>query len=141
MPSYNEKVIILRHIVSFKTMEVDKANVESIFKIPMSKMRKDIYSFLRHVTFYRLFIKDFSNIVKPLSHIHVQDIHLNGCMHARYYTTHSRRCSPQRPYCNLWIEYYHSRLCDASNYVIGAVLRQQESYMVSMLANSLMMCK
>lgn len=69
-----KKGIILGHIVSSKGMEVDKAKVGSIFKIPIPKMVKDIYSFLKHAGLYRRFIKNFSNIVKPLCHLLAQDM-------------------------------------------------------------------
>lgn len=55
-------------------MNVDKAKGESISKILISKMVKNICSFLRHAGFYGKFIKYFSNIIISLTHMLVQDV-------------------------------------------------------------------
>lgn len=34
----------------------------------------DVWSFLRHVGFYRHFTKDFSKVVKPLCNLHKSDV-------------------------------------------------------------------
>jgi len=57
-----KKGIILGHKVSSQGIEVDKAKVEVIAKLPKPKCIKDIRSFLRHIGFYRRFIKKFSKI-------------------------------------------------------------------------------
>ena len=59
--------IVLGHKISQKGIEVDKAKVELIEKLPPPISVKAIKSFLGHVGFYRRFIKDFSKIAKPLS--------------------------------------------------------------------------
>ena len=48
--------IVLGHEISRKGIEVDKANVEVIAKLPLPKNIKDIRSFLGHARFYRRFI-------------------------------------------------------------------------------------
>ena len=50
-------------------IEVDKAKVEVIEKLPPPTNVKGIKSFLGHAGFYRCFIKDFSKIAKPLSNL------------------------------------------------------------------------
>ena len=52
--------IVLGHEISKKGIEVDRAKIEVIAKLPMPKCVKDIRSFLGHAGFYRRFIKDFS---------------------------------------------------------------------------------
>ncbi|XP_039009775.1 uncharacterized protein LOC120138360 [Hibiscus syriacus] len=52
--------------ISKKRIEVDKAKVELLEKLPPPTIVKGIRSFLGHVGFYRNFIKDFSKILKPL---------------------------------------------------------------------------
>ena len=61
--------VILGHIVSNKGIEVDKAKVEVIEKLPPPTSVKGVRSFFRHVSFYQRFIKDFLKIVKPLIHL------------------------------------------------------------------------
>ena len=51
---------VLRHLVSERGIEVDKAKIEVIEKLPPPVNVKGICSFLGHVGFYRRFIKDFS---------------------------------------------------------------------------------
>jgi len=66
--------VILGHIVSNKGIEVDKAKVEVIEKLPPPTSVKGVRSFLGHVGFYRQFIKDFSKIAKPLTNLPVKDV-------------------------------------------------------------------
>ena len=58
--------IVLGHVISRKGIEVDKAKVELIFKLPPPTNVKTVRQFLGHVGFYRRFIKNFSKIAKPL---------------------------------------------------------------------------
>ncbi|KAK8574570.1 hypothetical protein V6N12_062260 [Hibiscus sabdariffa] len=66
---------ILGHKISSKGIEVDKANVEVIEKLPPPINVKGIKSFLGHAGFYRRFIKDFSMISKPLCNLLQQNQH------------------------------------------------------------------
>ena len=58
--------IVLGHIISNQGIEVDKAKIELISKLPSPTNVKTIRKFLGHAGFYRRFIKDFSKITKPL---------------------------------------------------------------------------
>ena len=58
--------IVLGHIISNQGIEVDKAKIELISKLPSPTNVKTIRQFLGHAGFYRRFIKDFSKITKPL---------------------------------------------------------------------------
>ena len=58
--------IILGHRISEKGIEVDRAKVEVIERLPPPISVKDLRSFLGYVGFYRRFIKDFSKIAHPL---------------------------------------------------------------------------
>jgi hypothetical protein len=65
--------IILSHIVSHRGIEVDRAKVDLISKLPPPSSVRQIRSFLGHVGFYRRFIKDFSKLSKPLTDLLAND--------------------------------------------------------------------
>jgi hypothetical protein len=51
--------IVLAHKISKRGIEVDRAKVEAIEKMPYPRDVKGIRSILGHAGFYRRFIKDF----------------------------------------------------------------------------------
>jgi hypothetical protein len=53
---------------------VDKAKVETVEQLPPLTDVKSLRSFLGHAGFYRRFIKDFSKITKPLTHLLQKDV-------------------------------------------------------------------
>ena len=65
--------IVLGHVISNKGIEVDKAKVKLISKLPPPTNVKVVRQFLSHPGFYRRFIKDFSKIAKPLCELLVKD--------------------------------------------------------------------
>ena len=66
--------IVLGHIISKKSIEVDKAKVELIVKFPSPTTVKGVRHFLGHAGFYRRFIKDFSKLSKPLCELLAKDV-------------------------------------------------------------------
>ncbi|CAM8895806.1 unnamed protein product [Rhodiola kirilowii] len=118
--------ILLGHLVSRREIEVDKAKVEVIEKLPPPRDVKGIRSFLGHADFYRRFIKDFSKIAKPLTNLLCNDVKFHfdeECATTFDKLKEALISTPiiQPPNWDLPFEL----MCDASDYAIGAVLGQR----------------
>nr|GEW19726.1 DNA-directed DNA polymerase [Tanacetum cinerariifolium] len=61
--------IVLDHKIFKNEIEVDKAKVDVIAKLPHPTTVKGIQSFLGHAGFYRRFIQYFSKISRPMTHL------------------------------------------------------------------------
>ena len=64
---------MLGHVISKRGIEVDKAKVEVIERLPLPSYVKEIRSFLGHTGFYRRFITDFYKIPRPLTELLAKD--------------------------------------------------------------------
>ncbi|WJZ82921.1 hypothetical protein VitviT2T_002642 [Vitis vinifera] len=119
--------IVLGHIISEKGIEVDKAKVELIVKLPSPTTVKGVRQFLGHAGFYRRFIKGFSSLSKPLCELLAKDAKFiwdERCQNnfdqlKKFLTTTPIVRAPnwQLPF---------ELMCDASDFAIGAVLGQRE---------------
>jgi hypothetical protein len=56
-----------------RAIEVDKAKIEVIEQLPSPVNVKGIRSFLGHAGFYRRYVKDFSQIARPLTNLLAKD--------------------------------------------------------------------
>ena len=117
--------IVLGHLVSERGIEVDKAKIEVIEKLPPPINIKGVRSFLGHAGFYRRFIKDFSQIARPLTSLLAKDKPFDfddECLKAFEILKKALISAPiiQPPDWNLPFEI----MCDASDYAVGAVLGQ-----------------
>ena len=69
--------IVLGRRVSEHGIEVDKAKIDVIEQLPPPTNIKGIRRFLGHAGFYRRFIKDFSQIARPLTSLLANDVPFN----------------------------------------------------------------
>ncbi|GJW84007.1 reverse transcriptase domain-containing protein [Tanacetum coccineum] len=118
--------IVLGHKISRKGIEVDKAKVDVISKLPHPTTVKGIRSFLGHAGFYRRFIKDFSNISRPMTHLlekNTSFIFSEDCILA-FQTLKKKLTEAPILIAPNWDQPFEI-MCDASDYAIGAVLGQR----------------
>nr|GEV17866.1 hypothetical protein [Tanacetum cinerariifolium] len=118
--------IILGHKISKKGIEVDKAKIEVISKLPHLTTVKGICSFLGHAGFYRRFIKDFSKISRPMTHLLEKNspfIFSNECIQA-FRTLKENLTEAPILIAPNWDQPFEI-MCDASDYAVGAVLGQR----------------
>ena len=107
-------------------IEVDKAKIEAIEKLPSPSSLKGIRIFLGHAGFYRCFIKDFSRIAKPLSNLLVQGTPFEfdeQCVRA-FSVLKDKLVSTYIVVAPDW-DLSFVLMCEASDNAIGAVLGQK----------------
>ncbi|GJY75646.1 reverse transcriptase domain-containing protein [Tanacetum coccineum] len=120
--------IVLGHKISKNGIEVDRAKVDVIAKLPHPTSVKGVRSFLGHAGFYRRFIQDFSKIAWPMTHLLEKDtpfIFSNECIEA--YEILKKKLTKAlilvAPDWDLPFEI----MCDASDFSVGAVLGQHKT--------------
>ncbi|KAJ9541005.1 hypothetical protein OSB04_027511 [Centaurea solstitialis] len=119
--------IVLGHLISNKGIEVDKAKLEVIEKLPEPVNVKGIRSFLGHAGFYRRFIKDFSKISKPLCLLlqHDQPFDFNNECRKSFNFLKQALVSAPVVITPDWTKPFEL-MCDASDWAVGAVLGQKK---------------
>nr|GEX03009.1 reverse transcriptase domain-containing protein [Tanacetum cinerariifolium] len=120
--------IVLGHRISRNELEVDRAKVDVITKIPHPTTVKGVRSFLGHAGFYRRFIQDFSKIARPMTHLLEKEtpfVFSKDCINA--FETLKKKLTKAPilvvPDWNLPFEL----MCDASDFAIGAVFGQRKT--------------
>jgi hypothetical protein len=118
--------IVLGHVISQRGIEVDKVKVDLISNLPPPHTVKEIHSFLGHAGFYRRFIKDFRKIARPLCRLLAKETPFEfdeECVKAFGALKEILTSTPMiRP--PSWGKPFEI-ICDASNYVVGAILGQR----------------
>ncbi|GJV76715.1 reverse transcriptase domain-containing protein [Tanacetum coccineum] len=118
--------IVLGHKISKKGIEVDKAKIDVISKLPHPTTVKGIRSFLGHAGFYCRFIKDFLKISRPMTHLLEKNtpfIFSEDCILA-FQTLKKKLTEAPILIAPNWDQPFEI-MCDASDYAIGAVLGQR----------------
>ncbi|GJY60307.1 reverse transcriptase domain-containing protein [Tanacetum coccineum] len=120
--------IVLGHKISKTGIEVDKAKVDVIAKLPHPTTVKGIRSFLGHAGFYRRFIQDFSKIARPMTRLLEKEtpfIFSKECIEAFETLKLMLTQAPilVAPDWDLPFEI----MCDASDFAVGAVLGQRKT--------------
>ncbi|GJR39886.1 reverse transcriptase domain-containing protein [Tanacetum coccineum] len=120
--------IVLGHKISKTGIEVDKAKVDVIAKLPHPTTVKGIRSFLGHAGFYRRFIQDFSKIARPMTHLLEKEtpfIFSKECIEA-FETLKMKLTQAPILVAPDW-DLPFEIMCDASDFAVGAVLGQRKT--------------
>ncbi|KAF8115428.1 hypothetical protein N665_0027s0043 [Sinapis alba] len=115
--------IVLGHKISASGIKVDKAKIGVMTGLPPPANVKDVRSFLRHVGFYRRFIKDFRKIARPLTALLCKEVKFDftpECLEAFKEIKLALISAPivQVPDWGRPFEI----MCDARDFAVGAVL-------------------
>nr|GEW27314.1 reverse transcriptase domain-containing protein [Tanacetum cinerariifolium] len=134
MDDFSEKIhfmvkegIVLGHKISKQGIEVDKAKVDVITKLPHPTTVKGIQSFLGHVGFYRRFIIYFSKLARLMTSLLEKDTSLifsKECVEA--FQTLKRKLTEAPILIAPDWDMPFELMCDASDFAIGAVLGQRQ---------------
>nr|GFB19481.1 reverse transcriptase domain-containing protein [Tanacetum cinerariifolium] len=116
--------IVLDHKISKSGIEVDRAKVDVIAKLPHPTTVKGVRSFLGHAGFYRRFIQDFSKISRPMTRLLEKEtpfLFSKECIDA--FNTLKKKLTEAPifvvPDRNMLFEL----MCDTSDFAIGAIIR------------------
>nr|GEX06025.1 DNA-directed DNA polymerase [Tanacetum cinerariifolium] len=113
---------------TFQRIEVDKAKVDVIAKLPHPTTVKGIYSFLGHVGFYRRFIQDFLKIARPMTRLLKKDTMFffsKECIEA-FQTLKKKLTEAPILVASAW-DLPFELMCDENDFAIGAVLGKQKT--------------
>ncbi|GKC41688.1 reverse transcriptase domain-containing protein, partial [Tanacetum coccineum] len=129
MEVFMDDFSVFGHKISKSGIEVDRAKVDVIAKLPHPTTVKGVRSFLGHAGFYRRFIQDFSKISRPITHLLEKDtpfVFSQDCINA--FETLKKKLTEAPilvvPDWNLPFEL----MCDASDFVrLVLVLGQRKT--------------
>ncbi|GKF28260.1 reverse transcriptase domain-containing protein, partial [Tanacetum coccineum] len=123
-----KKGIVLGHKISKSGIEVDRAKVDVIAKLPHPTTVKGVRSFLGHARFYRRFIQDFSKISRPMTHLLEKETPFVFSKESVEAFNSLKKKLIETPILvapdwDLPLEI----MCDASDFAVGAVLGQRKT--------------
>ena len=118
--------IVLGHMIYTIGLEVDKAKVSIIKNLMPPTTVKGIRSFLGHAGFYRRFTRDFSKVARPLCRLSEKDtkFKFDESYQRSFEEIKSRLVEAPIMAKPDWNKEFEI-MCDASDYVMGAVLGQR----------------
>nr|GEZ03662.1 reverse transcriptase domain-containing protein [Tanacetum cinerariifolium] len=116
------------HKISKSSLEVDRAKVDVIAKLPHPTTVKGVRSFFGHASFYRRFIQEFSKIARPTTHLLEKEtpfVFSKDCIDA--FETLKKKLTEAPILVVLDWNLPFELMCDASDFAIGAVFEQRKT--------------
>nr|GEW87652.1 reverse transcriptase domain-containing protein [Tanacetum cinerariifolium] len=128
----NEKEALLKgivrgHKISKNGLEVDRAKVDVIAKLPHPTTVKGVRSFLGHASFYQRFIQDISKIARHMTHLLEKEtpfVFSKDCIDA--FETLKKKLTEASILVDPDWNLPFKLMCDASDFAIGVVFGQQK---------------
>ncbi|RVW64287.1 Retrovirus-related Pol polyprotein from transposon 17.6 [Vitis vinifera] len=119
--------IVLGHIISKEGIEVEKANVELIIKLPSPTNVKGVRQFLGHAEFYRRFIKGSLSLQDLFVNYWYRMLNSYGMIDSKGVFEELKLFLTTAPIVRApnW-KLPFEIMCDANDFAIGAVLGQRE---------------
>nr|GEY03605.1 reverse transcriptase domain-containing protein [Tanacetum cinerariifolium] len=120
--------IVLGHKISKNEIEVDKAKVDVIAKLPHPIIVNGIRSFLAHAGFYRRFIQDYSKIARPMTRLLEKDtLFFFSKEYVEAFQTLKKKLTEAPILVTPDWDMPFELMCDASDFAIGVVLGQRKT--------------
>nr|GEU59711.1 reverse transcriptase domain-containing protein [Tanacetum cinerariifolium] len=122
LDAVGEEGIVLGHKISKSGIEVVRAKVDVIDKLPHPTTIKGVRSFLGHAGFYRRFIQDFSKIARPMTHLLEKEtpfVFSKKCIDV--FNTLKKKLTEALILVVLDWNLPFELMCDVSDFAIGAI--------------------
>ncbi|GKD85491.1 reverse transcriptase domain-containing protein, partial [Tanacetum coccineum] len=126
MEVFMDDFSVFGHKISGVGIEVDRAKIDVIAKLPYPTNMKGVRSFLGHAGFYRRFIKEFSMISKPMTQLLMKDTKFDFSDDCKKgFNILKEKLTTTPIIISLDWNVPFELMCDASDFDVGAVLGQQ----------------
>ncbi|GKB42739.1 putative nucleotidyltransferase, ribonuclease H [Tanacetum coccineum] len=118
--------IVLGHKISRAGIEVDRAKIDVIAKLPYPTNVKGVRSFLGHAGFYQRFINNFSMISKLMTQLLMKNAKFDFSNdYKKTYNILKEKLNTMPIIISLDWNVPFELMCDASDFAVGAILGQR----------------
>ncbi|CAG2186270.1 Retrovirus-related Pol polyprotein from transposon 17.6,Retrovirus-related Pol polyprotein from transposon 412,Retrovirus-related Pol polyprotein from transposon 297 [Mytilus edulis] len=121
------EVLYLGHIFSDKGIKVDDSKIQAVKSFPIPNNQHDVRSFLGLCNYYRKFVKNYSKIAAPITHLLKKNMKFkwtSDCNEAFETLKQALITAPILKYPDFEKEFILA--CDASTQAIGYILSQKD---------------
>ena len=138
---FQSEVKYLGHVISGEGILPDQEKVSAIRKLQAPTTVKEVRSFVGMASYYRNFIKDFSELVQPITELTKKNKRFEWTSeHQKSFEALKNKLSEAPVLAHPQIGQPYILYTDASNYAIGAVLTQEnnsEEHVIQYLSKQL----
>src|SRR6218665_830752 len=124
------KVKFIGHIVGSGTIEMNPDRTESLLKMKIPEIKKQVQQILGLFSYYRQFVNNFAHIAEPLSHLTKKLLPKKITwidIHQKAFDTLKEEIHKNVTLYTFDVTKPFNLYCDSSDYAMGAVLTQQDN--------------